>query len=128
MLLRALRPLRSVRAILVMVASWMSFVAVRPAGAVASERELVTAATVDFSVTAAVTRYAVVSDGFATTRASRVTPLALFVCAVALLLLAVEAVERARTAATAPPRVIDPRVVPHDAMAPPVLVLSSVSL
>ena len=119
--------MRSIRAILVMVASWMSFVAVRPAGAATSERELLTATAADLFVAAPVARYAVVSDGFATTRSSRATPLPLFLFAVAFLLLAVERVERARSAATAPPRVIDPRVVPHDAMAPPVLRLSFVS-
>ena len=110
-----------------MVASWMSFVAVRPAGTASSERELLTAAAVDVSVAAPVARYAVLSDGLTATRTSRVAPLPLFLCAVALLLLAVERVERARSAATAPPRVIDPRVVPHDAMAPPVLRMSFVS-
>jgi hypothetical protein len=128
MLLRALRPMRSVRAILVMVASWMSLVAVRPAAAAAGERELLATAAVDASVAAPAVRYSVAADAISSTRTSRAAPLALFLCAFALVLLAVQSAERARSEATAPPRVIDPRVVPHDAMAPPVLRLSLASL
>jgi len=121
MLLRALRPMRSVRAIVLMVASWMSFVSARPANAAVGERELLATAAVDVSVAAPAARYAVVSDAGATTRLSRVTPLALFLCAVACLSLGAENVARARTEAAARPRVVDPRVAPYDAMAPPVL-------
>jgi hypothetical protein len=117
--------MRSLRATLLMVAGWMSLLAARPIASADSERELSSAAAVDVSLAAPVIRYAVVSDMLVSARASRVTPLALFVCAAALLLLTGQTVERARVAAHSPPKVIDPRVVPYDAMAPPILLVSS---
>ena len=125
MLLRALRPMRSLRAALLVAAGWMSLLTVRPLASSESARELSTAAAVDVAVAAPAVRYAVVSDVLASSRISRVTPLAIFVCAAALLILAVQTVERARVGSHATPKVVDRRVIPYDAMAPPASHMSS---
>ncbi|HEY4304886.1 MAG TPA: hypothetical protein VGM82_10490 [Gemmatimonadaceae bacterium] len=124
MLLRALRPLRSIRAILLLAAAWLSLLSARPLASADSDRELTTSSSVDVSIATPIARYLIVSSELASTRVSRVTPLALFVCAAALLLLALQTVERTRIAARDPVLVLDPRVAPYDATAPPVLRLS----
>lgn len=116
--------MRTLRVALLMAAGWMSFLAARPITASDSDRE-VSATAFDVSVAARVVQYSAISDILEGARVSRVAPLALFLCAGLFLLLAVQTVERARTTAHAPPKVVDPRVVPYDAMAPPRLLGSS---